>query len=287
MRFNYFHQNQAAALFTGMGRFVTGQLSRWLPQLTGRLGQQFLIQPNGKRQYDFGSHQPTQQWDLTTRLGNARAHLFGNGERTVVLSHGWADNSTCFHALINQLIEQGYRVAALDHVGHGKSEGKRAHLLAFIEAMTALMNQLEADGQQVEAIIGHSMGAFATLNLPEALLRQRKVVLISAPINFFDQMFHTLERVGISRRVMVRVLESIASQYQVDWQSLLGERQIPKLHGQVHLIHDRSDRFAPFADIQAFAEKAGLALTATEGLGHRRILSDTEVIAKINRIVAA
>jgi hypothetical protein len=47
-------------------------------------------------------------------------------------------------------------------------------------------------------------------------------------------------------------------------------------------VHDRNDRINAFADGQAFAHAIqGAQLLATEGLGHRRILKEPEVIGKV------
>ncbi len=287
MSFNYFDQAGWSRSITALGRSLTAALSQWAPALSARIGLSFLIKPNGRRRYQFEQLVPREQYNLNTQLGNARVQIFGQGERTVVLSHGWADNSHCFQALIADLVARGYRVAALDHVGHGHGEGKRSHLLAFIEGMELLLARQAQDGHRVETIIGHSMGAVATLNLPQHHLLGRHIILVAVPIHFFELMFATIERFGISRKMMIRVLERITRQYGTTWTQLQGEKQLGKLHDKVLFIHDEEDRFAPFADIQHYAAQGKIRLVTTRGLGHRRILGDTEVIQTIQREMAA
>jgi pimeloyl-ACP methyl ester carboxylesterase len=46
------------------------------------------------------------------------------------------------------------------------------------------------------------------------------------------------------------------------------------------IIHDRDDADVPCADGQAVAQAANAELLITQGLGHRRILRDKEVITR-------
>ena len=48
------------------------------------------------------------------------------------------------------------------------------------------------------------------------------------------------------------------------------------------VVHDRGDSINRFADGQAYCEAIGDAqLLATDGLGHRRILKDAQVIGRV------
>ena len=128
---------------------------------------------------------------------------------------------------------------------------------------------------------------FTALNLPEHHLIGRHIILVAVPIHFFELMFNTIEGFGISRKMMIRVLEAITRQYGTTWTQLLGEKQLGKLHDKVVFIHDEEDRLAPFADVQQYAEQGKIRLISTRGLGHRRILGDTGVIQTIQREMAA
>ncbi|MBY5990947.1 alpha/beta hydrolase [Ferrimonas balearica] len=289
MTFNYFNQGGLTAGFTAMGRGATGWFSRHLPNLSAQIGTRFLLSPNGKRDTHFDGMEPDAILALHCQLGRVRVNLFGQGQgqRYAVMSHGWADNGQSFQHLVPALVAQGYRVAVIDHIGHGRSEGKRAHLPAFIETMSALITTLEADGGKVELLVGHSMGGVATLNLPAELLSGRQVILIAVPVQFFELMFDAVERLGIARGFLIRVLERVTAGYGIDWQELRAERHLTKLHDNVVFIHDREDRFAPFAHTERFARQAKARMIVTQGLGHRRILGDTGVINHIRELVAA
>ena len=52
------------------------------------------------------------------------------------------------------------------------------------------------------------------------------------------------------------------------------------------VITDRGDRQTPYDDVVAFAESIGAPLVTTEGLGHRKILRDRDVIAQVVEFVS-
>ena len=53
------------------------------------------------------------------------------------------------------------------------------------------------------------------------------------------------------------------------------------------VVHDRGDRINRFADGQAYAHAIrGARLLATEGLGHRKILKDAQVLGNVAIFIA-
>lgn len=286
MKFSYFNQGAKGFGVTTVALAITGFISTVAPGFSAFVGKQILLRPHGKRHYNEGFAAPQRTLNLPTSLGNAQVNLFGQGSQVIIISHGWADSSQSFNQMILSLTEQGYLVAAVDHIGHGKSTGAHSHLLSFIETMELLVGHFYEERLEVKGIIGHSMGAVATLNLPHHLLENKKIILISSPIKFFDLMFEKVEQVGISRKLLIRTLESIAKTYGKAWQQLSLKHQRSKLALDLTFIHDRNDRFAPFDDIEQFLQTEKNPLIATEGLGHTRILGDTGVIGQITQVLA-
>lgn len=287
MAFDYFQQTQRDFWLQRVSVSFTGGLSRWFPHLTARIGHALLLNPKAPRTVTFGADLVSKPMVVASQAGDVRVHLFGDGERVAVLSHGWGDTSGSFQALVESLLEQGFSVAAIDHIGHGTSAGNRAHLPAFIETLELVITHLQTSGRQVHALIGHSMGGLAILNLPASLLRQSKVVLISVPVNMFNIMFAQVERFGISRHFLTRVLDSVTRRYGKTWTDLDAEQHLHKISDNVVFIHDAKDRYAPFADVEQYAQRGNVALIRTEGLGHRRILRDTGVIHHISEQLSA
>jgi len=286
MKFSYFNNRKQGLGLRSISRGFTGAMSILVPKFSAFLGKNILMKPYAKRHYDFDLIEPSKELNLQTSIGIAHVNLFGTGTKVIVVSHGWGDSSHAFQQMILSLTQQGYTVAAIDHIGHGKSSGTNSHLLSFVETLEILIEHFNEERILVTGIIAHSMGAIATLNLPMYILENKNIILISSPINFFELMFEKVEQVGISRKLLTTVLESISHQYGKTWYQLTTESNRDKLALDITFIHDSQDRYAPIADVINFLEQEKTLLITTEGLGHRKILGDTKVIDNITQVLS-
>ncbi|MGW4352904.1 alpha/beta hydrolase [Nocardia sp. NPDC004582] len=93
-----------------------------------------------------------------------------------VIVHGYAEHSGRYAHVAQRLAESGFAVYALDHTGHGKSEGARANIGSLDTAADNVRTMLAtATGRHPglpKFVIGHSMGGlttayFATRDQPE------------------------------------------------------------------------------------------------------------------------
>jgi pimeloyl-ACP methyl ester carboxylesterase len=286
MKFSYLNESSNGFGLPMVSRSLTGFISTIAPRFSAFIGKHLLLRPYGKRSYSDTYVTPVRELNLFTSMGKAHINLFGQGEQVIVVSHGWADSSQSFNKMIISLTEQGYLVAAIDHIGHGKSTGNKSHLLSFIETIELLIEHFNEERINIKGIVSHSMGAIATLNLPHYLLKDKKIILISSPINFFELMYKKVEQAGISRKLLKRALENISHKYGKKLHQLSSEHHRDKLALDLTFIHDRNDRFAPFTDIETFLQDEKPRLLATSGLGHTRILGDTNVIDNITQVLA-
>jgi len=80
----------------------------------------------------------------------------------LVIVHGLAEHSGRYQHVAEYFVERGYAVYALDHRGHGRSEGERAYVDRFGDLVTDLGTFVELVRQQEPEcgvfLIGHSMG---------------------------------------------------------------------------------------------------------------------------------
>ncbi len=100
-----------------------------------------------------------------------RAHVVTGGPpdgRPVVLLHGWACSAYSFRHLLPALIAAGYRVAAPDLLGHGRSDKPDDPEVYTTSALTAYAAELVASfgaGPLAPVVVGHSLGGALTLRL--------------------------------------------------------------------------------------------------------------------------
>ncbi|MCB0377045.1 MAG: lysophospholipase [Bdellovibrionales bacterium] len=104
----------------------------------------------------------------------------------VVITHGMAEHSECYHDLATDLAENGWWVFAWDLQGHGKSQGKRGYISDFSEFRKDLLKVVKHLKNHSEIpttpmhLIGHSMGGLITLG---ALLEETMPAIQSAVLS--------------------------------------------------------------------------------------------------------
>ncbi len=80
----------------------------------------------------------------------------------LLLVHGAGEHSNRYQPLARYFTRHGYAVAALDHPGHGKSEGRYGHVDRFedfIATLDIFQRKVVADFPQLpQILLGHSMG---------------------------------------------------------------------------------------------------------------------------------
>lgn len=80
----------------------------------------------------------------------------------VVIAHGLGDHSNRYQNLLDQMAGKGISFYALDHRGHGRSQGKLGHVLSFNEYVTDLdviVQMARSENPDLPLILlGHSMG---------------------------------------------------------------------------------------------------------------------------------
>jgi acylglycerol lipase len=87
----------------------------------------------------------------------------------VVLVHGAGEHSGRYEHVAEHLVANGYAVHALDHRGHGRSQGPRAlidrvdHAVTDLDALVSAAVQHESAASIPVLMVGHSMGAMLAL----------------------------------------------------------------------------------------------------------------------------
>lgn len=91
----------------------------------------------------------------------------GPTKAVVLLVHGIGEHSGRYTHVLAHLAENGYAVYAIDHRGHGRSEGLRFYLPSFdlaVDDLALYLDQIEAaHPSQKVFVYGHSMGALIGL----------------------------------------------------------------------------------------------------------------------------
>jgi len=108
----------------------------------------------------------------------------------VILVHGLAEHSGRYGHVADHLVAHGYAVYALDHRGHGRSQGRRAQ----VGRMDYVVDDLHRFAAQVRLdqpgkaffLLGHSLGGGIALAYALKYQDELKGLVLSAPAVLFE-----------------------------------------------------------------------------------------------------
>ncbi|WAC58199.1 alpha/beta hydrolase [Gordonia sp. SL306] len=105
-----------------------------------------------------GRHGETITYDVSRPEGAPRG--------TVVIAHGLGEHGRRYRHVVERLVGAGYLTAVPDHLGHGRSGGKRLRVQRFSDYTDDLGTVLDqvAIGDLPTFLIGHSMGGCIALD---------------------------------------------------------------------------------------------------------------------------
>lgn len=212
------------------------------------------------------------------------------GTPTVLLVHGWGGHAGQLQAFVAPLLAAGYRVVAFDAPAHGGSAPSRlgGRRVSFLEFAAAL-REVAATTGPIAGLIAHSSGCTAVaLAIRDGWSPPPRLAFV-APFVFPDAYAAPFARMlGISARVMAAFRAAVERRFERPWSDF----DIPNLPQAATvppllLVHDREDAEVPFADGEVLAAAwPQTRLTATRGLGHRRLLRDAAVVQRVVGFVA-
>ena len=91
----------------------------------------------------------------------------GTPKAVLLIAHGYAEHSGRYMNVVNHFIPLGYQVYALDHRGHGKSDGKLDEISDFSIFVADLKKFFDIIREEYPDekifLIGHSMGSLISL----------------------------------------------------------------------------------------------------------------------------
>jgi pimeloyl-ACP methyl ester carboxylesterase len=205
-------------------------------------------------------------------------YAWGDGKRPVLLVHGWRSRASRYYAFVERLLELGYSPVSYDAPGHGDTALKTGTILDH----QRIINRLADEHGTFEGVIAHSLGVPFVLYALREGVQARRVVTISGLAEFgylVDAFCRELElgpKVNAKlRKAIERGLfdgdKTIWTKYSVSE----GETDLLAIHNDEDDVVDPSQ--APIL-LKRYGSKAHFL--QTNGLGHRRIMVDPEVITE-------
>src|SRR5438067_8867698 len=104
-----------------------------------------------------------------TLTGVRNSHIYyqswlpdGLPKAVLLVVHGLGEHSGRYGNVVNYFLPRGYAIYALDHYGHGKSEGQREYVERFsdyIQTLKIFFDQVRAAQPcRLIFLMGHSLG---------------------------------------------------------------------------------------------------------------------------------
>jgi alpha-beta hydrolase superfamily lysophospholipase len=131
----------------------------------------------------------SREWTYDGRHGTLVARTWSGPDRpthVVVLAHGYGEHVGRYERVADALVGNGGVVYAVDHAGHGKSEGERVLVHDFEDVVTDLHTldetaRREHPGLPV-VLLGHSMGGLIAARYAQRYPGTLAALILSSPV---------------------------------------------------------------------------------------------------------
>ncbi len=211
-------------------------------------------------------------------------YKYGKGTKKVLLVHGWSGRGTQMSILAAQLVDKGFTVISFDAPAHGKAPGRMSMMPYFIESI----HEIAKDYGPFDSAIGHSLGGMSLLRAVKEGLLLKKLVIIGTA----NSVTHITKEFARNMKLNDSVAEKMKSYFDKkfgkDMDVYSGALSAESVKIPTLVVHDKDDVDVDVSSAYEISEKLkNSELFLTEGLGHRKVLGNPEVINKITTFVTA
>ena len=203
---------------------------------------------------------------------------YGKSDKKVLLVHGWSGRGTQLFKIADALLKEGYSTVSFDAPAHGKSPGNSSIMLEFI----ASIFELEKQFGPFEMAIGHSLGGMAVLNAVKSGFHTDKIVVIGSGDIVQDIIDDFIKKLQLKPEISIKLRDHFENKYDEAMDNYSAFKAAEAIEKPILVVHDENDYEVPVkAGINIHQHVKNGNLLLTQGLGHRKILGDTNVIQKI------
>lgn len=255
-------------------------LDKLAPSMAAKMAFKYMSNPQVRKLRDFEEEvlARAQQESIRFRSFDIRCYIWGEPQKPIIfLIHGWEGQAGNFGALVDLLLEKGYRVIAFDGPSHGKSTQAPTSMFEYADLITEMIGKYPP-----KSIISHSFGSvttvFGLLNNPSVQVDQWFIV--TTPSNFKDRIEGVKQAIGVTDRTvnpLIKLLEE-STGHKVDEMNVATMGPDVKNASEVVLIHSKTDKIIPIKDSRdAQKHLLNSELIELDGLGHYKILWSQEL----------
>jgi len=223
-----------------------------------------------------------EQWPVEEASLTVYAPRVAPPAPVALLVHGWGGHAGQLKLLAEALAQHGLRPVLLEMPAHGRSTGSTSNLPQFTRAIEYAAGRLRQQGHELRLLAAHSLGANAAAFATARGVAVRRLALLAPPASPREYTRYFAHVFGLSESTRAAMQRRFEEREAILMPQFEPDSVGPRIRQPALVIHDRADSVNPFRDGQAFAHAIRDAtLVATEGLGHRKMLKDPGVIARI------
>ncbi len=260
-------------------RFSLGAL--FAPESTAIKGAKLFctpVRPNSAKLLVSPDLPLPQMHEAHLSSGTVTLYQWGDpsSQPTVLLVHGWSGWGLQFAPFLPALLKQGMAAIAIDHVGHGRSKGKRSSLPNFILTVKDVLMMYPG----IRYLIAHSLGAAAAAYvLAQVRIGDISAVLIAPPRHPRQFLEKFAAMLGMRGKAVDRMQHWIEQHFSLPFAAVDADRIGPDIRARTLVIHDPNDEVVPFSHGERYAQLVqGATLAPLAGSGHYKILRSPEAV---------
>ena len=204
-------------------------------------------------------------------------YQYGKSDKKILLVHGWSGRGTQLFKIADAFVQEGYSTVSFDAPAHGKSPGSDSIMVDFIAAIF----EIDKKYGPFEAAVGHSLGGMSVMNAIKRGLKVNKAVIIGSGDIVQDIMDDFILKLELEPIISTKLRLYFEEKYGEKMDNYSVHKAASEITTPVLVIHDKNDIEVPVtAGINIHKNLKNGELLLTEGLGHRKILGDYEVVKK-------
>lgn len=231
-----------------------------------------------KREWDMDQKSEQELMIIPKINKQVVVYQYGKSDKKILLVHGWSGRGTQLVKIADELLKEGYSTISFDAPAHGKSPGDNSIMVDFIASI------IEIDKQYgpFEAAIGHSLGGMSVLNAIKHGLKVKSAAIIGSGDIVQDIIDDFITNLKLNPNIANRMQLHFEKKYKESMNNYSAYIAAKNIQIPVLVIHDQDDIEVPVkAGIHIHKHLQNGELFITNGLGHRKILGDHNVVQKV------
>ncbi|MDY8137354.1 alpha/beta hydrolase [Aquimarina sp. 2201CG5-10] len=159
----------------------------------------------------------------------------------VCLVHGMGEHSSRYQHVADFLNNQDISLFTFDHIGHGKSEGKRGHTPNYdflLDSVEKIVSIAYKEHQNIPLFVyGHSMGGNVVANYLLTRYPQVTGVILSAP--WFTLPFEPPKFKVILAKLMNKIYPAFSDNTNLDVTAISRDKNVVEAYKNDTLVHGK------------------------------------------------